>query len=200
MKLYYSPTSPYARKVRISAQVLGLEAEIELIQTDVYSPEKDYVNRVNPLNKVPALETREGQILINSPFICDYLCSLNPSNGLLPAFGPDRWMILNNQAVADGILDAAILRRYESQRSPEKQDAKFDLRQRDKIHEGFQFLEKNVFNFHSDLRLDGIAVMCALGYMEFRFAREKWLEKFPRLQAWYWSRADWKPFSSTAPA
>ena len=75
MKLYYSITSPFARKVRVAADLLGLESQIELISTDVYA-KNDYY-RVNPLVKIPALQLRDGNTLTNSPFILEYLDSIS---------------------------------------------------------------------------------------------------------------------------
>jgi len=82
MKLYYSGTSPFARKVRVAAMILGLNSEIELVTTDVYVA-TDY-SKVNPLVKIPALTTREGQVITNSPFILEYLDFLSLGRKIIP--------------------------------------------------------------------------------------------------------------------
>lgn len=199
MKLYYSVTSPFARKVRISAMVLGLDSEIELVPTDVYSADNFYVTKINPLNKIPALEIRLGEILTNSPFICDYLNSISLSRKIIPGNSFDRWSILNRQSIGDGIMEASVLRRYESLRPLDRQDVKFDQRQKDKVQNGLRLFEENIARIKTDFEIDGITLLCALGYLEFRFSDEKWVEKFPRLNDWYKKHSQWAPFLKTKP-
>ena len=114
MKLRYSPTSPYVRKVMVVALETGLAERIERIPTTV-APTKynEEVARENPLVKVPALTTDDGMVLYDSPVICEYLDTLHGGQKLFPATGKTRWTALRQQALADGILDAAILGRYE---------------------------------------------------------------------------------------
>jgi glutathione S-transferase len=199
MKLYYSPTSPFARKVILSASVLGLGHELELESADVYQRNISYVTRINPLNKIPALQTREGNLLVNSPFICDYLNSLPTVKKVIPTQGPERWKVLNNQAIADGIMEAAVLRRYEVLRKSHLRDPNFDKRQWDKINDSLQYFESHLAEFLGELQLDGITLLCAIGYLDFRFAHETWLERFPRLREWYNLHKEWKPFIETVP-
>ena len=130
MKLYFSKTSPFARKVRLAALILGLDKEIELEIVDVF---KDpHYKEINPLVKIPTLKTRDGFLLSNSPVIVDYLDSLSFSKKVIPA-DESRWQALQFQSIADGVMDASVLRRLESLRIPEKQDQGFDLRQKRKL-------------------------------------------------------------------
>src|ERR1700761_5864200 len=99
MKLYYSPSSPYARKVRILALETGLDKH-------------------NPVGKIPALSVK-GIDLFDSPVICEYLDSQHKGRKLFPRKGRDRWVALRQQAMADGLLDAALLARYEGALRPE---------------------------------------------------------------------------------
>lgn len=185
MKLYYSANSPFARKVILCAQYLGLADEIELVSVDVFATDRNYL-RINPLNKIPALETRDGQILANSPFICEYLDSLSFSSKVLPQ-GPDHWSVLHRQAIADGVMEAAVLRRHESLRSPDQFDSSYDQRQKEKISEGLSFLQNELPQFKSFRWVDTFAVQSVLWYLEHRFAHEAWPEKFPQLKQWYLS-------------
>ena len=118
MKLRYSPTSPYVRKVAVAAIEAGLDGRIERIETDVWDPATD-IAEDNPLGKVPALVTDEGTVLCDSPTICDYLDSLHDGPRLVPAEGPGRWQVLNLHALASGIMDAAVARVVEVRARPE---------------------------------------------------------------------------------
>ena len=183
MKLYSSPTSPFARKVIITAALCGLENKITLVNTDVYSPSPEY-KMINPLIKLPALEMQDGKTLVNSAFICEYLNSISEKYKVLPSTSA-RWSILNDQAIADGGLDAAVLRRYESLRAPEHFDSKFDLRQKDKILNTLEYFERRTDFFAKNWSLCEITVACLAGYLNFRFANEKLQNQFPKVFQWH---------------
>lgn len=201
MKLYYSKTSPFARKVILTASVLGLEKRMELVVTDVFGETSQYKSK-NPLIKVPAFELDSGEMLVNSPFICQYLASLKSGNSVFPQ-GAELWTALNIQAVADGGTDAAVLRRVETtMRSPDKYDRKFDLRQKEKVHNAFEYLEKNLFKLSSqNLGIAEMSAICFADYVAFRFGHEKWENQFPRLFAWVkaWNERN-KAVKDTLPA
>tara|TARA_B110001454_G_scaffold16046_1_gene14391 strand:+ start:40098 stop:40691 length:594 start_codon:yes stop_codon:yes gene_type:complete len=182
MKLYYSPASPFARKVRISAILLGLENEVTLETVDVFN-DNSY-SAVNPLVKIPTLQTREGLFLTNSPYIVDYLDSLSSTTKMIPTDG-SRWQALQFQSIADGIMDAAVLRRLESLRSPDKQDSKFDLRQKQKIQNGMRYFESNIDLLKMKWTVSEISLCCAIGYLNYRFGSENWLAEYPKLNHWY---------------
>jgi len=115
MKLRYGAASPYARKARVMIHECGLQERIELELTDVWAPDADITND-NPLGKVPALIGDGGEVLYDSPVICEFLDSQHDGLKLFPPSGGARWKALRRQALADGIMDAAILRRLESNR------------------------------------------------------------------------------------
>lgn len=184
MKLYFSPTSPYARKVRISAHELGLSQKIELVSIALspISPH-DALRSSNPLGKLPALIPDDGKALYDSPVICEYLDSLAGGNRIFPAAGAARWTALRRQALADGILDAAVLIRYEEALRPK------ELRWQQwvdgqwlKMRTGLDALERE--NLDGVLDIGTISIACALGYLDFRFASEGWRTSRPRLAAW----------------
>lgn len=184
MKLRYSPTSPYVRKVTVAALETGLDARIVRVPTDIREPAADFLAD-NPLGKVPALVTDDGLTLIDSPLICEYLDTLHDGARLFPAEGTARWRDLSLMALADGITDAAVLRRMESVRPEKEQSPSSMERQRQKVVRGLDALEAHVPAFDQSLTIGQIAVACSLGYLDFRFAEEDWRVGRPMLADWY---------------
>jgi len=109
MKLRYSATSPYVRKVAVTLIETGLDKNVERIPTNVWDPNTD-VGKDNPLGKVPTLIADDGTVLYDSPVICEYLDGLNKGKKLFPTEGEARWRALKLQALGDGMTDAGILR------------------------------------------------------------------------------------------
>ena len=202
MKLRYSPTSPFVRKVMVTAMEAGLVDRIEKIPTAV-APTKpnDEVARENPLVKVPALTTDDGVVLYDSPVICEYLDSLHGGTKLFPATGPQRWIALRQQALGDGILEAAILARYESVRPKEFQWPDWIDAQLRKVRGAVASLEQDVAQglLRGPLTIGSITVACALGYLDFRYAHEKWRERAPALGRWYDDTANRPSLKQTMP-
>lgn len=185
MKLRYSPTSPYVRKVLVCAMERGLEDRIERIPTNVWDPNTDLPS-VNPLGKVPTLVLDNGEVLYDSPVICEYLDSLHDGEPLIPPAGPARWSVLRQQALADGVLDAAILRITEAARRPEAlRWPDWIERQAGKMHRSVDALEQDVAGLDGALDLGKIAIGCTLGYLDFRFAADDWRTGHPALAKWY---------------
>jgi len=179
MKLRYSPTSPYVRKVLATAIELGLETRIERISTD------DLVTD-NPLSKVPALTMDDGEVLYDSPVICEYLDSLHQGARLFPPAGTARWRALRQQALCDGVLDAAILRMLESKRRPEALRWPDEIaKQGGKVARALDRLEAEAADLEGPLTIGQIAVGCTLGYLDFRFGDEDWRPTHPKLAAWH---------------
>ena len=202
MKLRYSPTSPYVRKVMVVALETGLAERIERIPTMV-APTKpnDEVARENPLVKVPALTTDDGMVLYDSPVICEYLDTLHAGPKLFPAAGKARWMVLRQQALGDGILDAAILGRYEILRPKEYQWPDWIDAQLRKVRGALAALEIEVEagELGGPLAIGQITVACALGYLDFRYASEEWRAKHRRLAAWFDEFSKRKSIQLTVP-
>ena len=133
MKLYYSSTSPYVRKVNIFAIEAGLDAEIQRISTNPWVEDASLLVE-NPLSKVPTLIMPDGSALYDSPVICEFLDSLNQGKKLFPATGMERWLALRLQALGDGVLDAAVLRFLEHKRAASLQSSEWDSMQHMTIH------------------------------------------------------------------
>ena len=113
MKLCFSPTSPYVRKVLACAITREIDGQIELVTTDANASPPEFVT-INPLSKVPALVTDDGVALFDSPVICEYLDSVGDALPMFPEHGAARWRALKLQAMGDGILDASVPRRGEA--------------------------------------------------------------------------------------
>jgi glutathione S-transferase len=202
MKLYYTPTSPFVRKVLVTAHELGLIDRIETVhlRPDPLQPDATLA-RLNPLSKIPALVLDDGSALYDSPVICEYLDSL-AGGRLLPAVGKERWRVLRMQALADGILDAGILAFYERQmRPPALHWEPWIEGQGKKAASGLDALD-------AELSRDGvgavpdvgqIAAACALGWLEFRAPFGDVRAGRPALAAWYESFSARPSMQATRP-
>lgn len=186
MKLYYTPTSPFVRKVLVVAHELGLADRIETVFLRPTPTQADpTLSRSNPLNKIPALVLDDGSALYDSPVICAYLESLAGSS-LTPASGPERWRVLRQQALCDGVLDAAILVFYERANRPaELHWAPWLDGQAQKARQGLAALEAEVASFPEHIDLAQVCAGVTLGWLEFRAPLGPLREDHPRLFAWY---------------
>ena len=196
MKLHYSATSPYVRKVVACAVARGIDGQIERVQTDPYGLPPGLLAD-NPLSKVPCLVTADGLALFDSPVICEYLDSVGDERPLFPPTGAARWRALRQQAVADGIIDAAVGVRLEQGRP---QDAARDAamtRSKAAVERALDALEADVPVQHVDIGT--IALACALGYLDLRFAADAWRARRPRLAAWNETMAARPELARTAP-
>ncbi|MGE0151083.1 MAG: glutathione S-transferase [Reyranellaceae bacterium] len=201
MKLMYSPTSPYVRKVMILAIERGLDRKIEkLPQAVTPMGGNKTVEKANPLGKVPALELDNGTTLFDSPVICEYLDSKHRGDKLFPASGARRWKALRLQAIGDGILDAALLARYEIAMRPENLRWTDWLEgQKRKVTQALDLLEKEAKELGGGLTIGQVAVACALGYLDFRFADMNWRKSRPSLAAWFDKFSRRKSMQATVP-
>jgi glutathione S-transferase len=180
--LRYSPASPYARKVRIAADLLGLTDRIELRQTDTGDPASG-IQSVNPLGKIPALELEDGQALYDSRVIVEYLDHIG--DGRLIPDGAERFPVLRHQALADGLLDAALLQVYEGRYRPAelKVQSWVDMQAGKVSRVLSHFEEAHSAPAPQTLHIGHVAQACGLGYLDLRFAGE-WRAGHPRLVAW----------------
>jgi glutathione S-transferase len=182
MKLFYSPASPYVRKVMACAIAREIDRQIQRLPTNPHASPPDLL-AANPLSKVPCLVTEDGLALFDSPVICEYLDSVGVAAPLFPPAGGARLRALKYQAMADGILDAAILRRMEAQRPAEDARSAAMARQKDVVARTLAALEADPP--HRTVDIGSIGVACALGYLDFRFAHEPWRPNCPRLATWF---------------
>ncbi len=169
MKLLQSATSPYARKVRIVAIEKGLGDRVELVTANPW-PDPAAVVAVNPLGRIPVLVLEDGTPLYDSPVICEYLDSLVPASPLIPYDGPGRWLTLRRQALADGILDAAVAMVLESRRPAAEQSPSSQERATLAIRRSVGVLAAELRPADGPFDLGQIASAVAIGYLEFRLS------------------------------
>src|SRR5947209_9862680 len=181
MILRSSPPSPFGRKVKIALHHLGLAERVEVVVTDT-SSETDSIRKQNPLGKIPTLITEAGKALYDSRVILEYLDHLAGGDKIIPANPDSRFAALTFQALADGILDASILRVYERRyRSEDKVVESWLAYQTGKVERALTALEALPPNTHVDVGT--ITLACALGYQDLRFAGT-WRGIYPRLVGW----------------
>ncbi|MDR5759160.1 glutathione S-transferase N-terminal domain-containing protein [Caballeronia sp. LZ035] len=203
MQLMHAATSPFVRKVVIVAHELGLDARIEKVAATA-SPVKrnDVLGTLNPLCKLPTLVTDDGLTLFDSRVIAEYLCAQAAPDApvLLPAEGAARWTVRRAEALGDGLLDAALLIRYEGARPEALQWDQWSSTQLLKVTAALDEIEcmSNAFNVPVDL--GQIAVACALGYLDFRFEALDWRTSRPAATAWFARFALRPSFAATRPA
>ena len=184
MKLRYSPTSPYVRKVSVVAIETGLDDRIERIRTDPWAEDTD-LGDDNPLGKVPALITDGGEVLFDSGLICEYLDSLHDGRTLFPAAGGARWRALRLMALADGTTEAARLRLVQLRRPEEERSPWWMERQAMITERGLDALEDGAADLDDDLTIGHVALGCLLGWLDLRFPDADWRHARPRLATWY---------------
>ena len=202
MTLYHNPLSPFVRKVMVLLHETGQQDRVAL-QNCVLTPVDPDVTLIddNPLSKIPALRLADGNVIHDSRVILDYLDHQHVGNPLIPREGSARWRRLTLASLADGIMDAAVLVRYEvALRAPEKHwDAWLDG-QRDKIRRALALLEAEaIAELTSHFDVAAISVACALGYVDLRHPDLAWREANPLLAAWYFEVSQRPSMLATMP-
>jgi len=184
MKLFHSPFSPFVRKVMVFAMETGLDTRIERVTVNPWEPHAE-LGEANPLGKVPTLITDDGMNLYDSAVICEYLDVLHNGPDLIPHAGPERLKALRLEALADGMAEAAVLRRMESVRPVALQSEDWMGLQARTVERALDALEQEVESWGQLFGIGQISVACALGYLDFRFSHEPWASSRPGLAAWY---------------
>jgi glutathione S-transferase len=186
MKLIGSNTSPYVRKVRIVMAEKKLDYDYVL--EDVWAAQTT-IGLSNPLAKVPCLIMEGGEAIFDSRVIVEYFDTLSPVGKLIPTVGRERAEVKTWEALADGVLDAAILARLESTwsgRSDAQRCQNWIDRQLGKVDAALAAMSRGLgeksFCVGIHLSLADIAVGTALGYLDFRFPQIAWREQYPNLQ------------------
>jgi glutathione S-transferase len=184
MRLYYSETSPYARKVRLVVREKHLCDRVQELVSNPFDDPPE-LTAANPLGKVPALVLDNGDSLFDSPLLCAYLDSLSPDPRLIPEAGPERWRVLRWEALSDGILDAAYNLVMERRRP--QGDSSLDWMQRwiKEIGRSLNQVETQIGGLPSTLSLSQLALGSALGYLDFRLPDLAWRGGREGSAAWY---------------
>ena len=200
MILRFSPSSPFVRKVRIAAALLGLDSEVTLERADTTDP-NDSLRKTNPLGKIPVLIAEDGGAIYDSRVILDYLDERAGGGKIVPRQAKARLEALRLQALCDGILDASILTIYEGRyRKPDMHEPKWLELQAGKVARALALLESAPPPLDPLPNVGQITLACALGYRDFRFG-SGWRNEHPRLVAWLDRFAAQVPaYAATAPA
>ena len=203
MKLIGAVTSPYARKVRVVMAEKKLD--YQFVQENVWAADTT-IAHANPLGKVPCLIMEGGEALFDSRVIVEYLDTLSPVGKLIPAVGRERAEVKTWEALADGLLDAAILARLEATwdgRSKTQRSQAWIDRQMAKMDASLKAmgtgLAEKPFCFGIHLSLADIAVGCALGYLDFRFPQIDWRARHANLAKLQEKLVTRASFADTAP-
>jgi glutathione S-transferase len=185
MKLIGAIASPYVRKVRVVMAEKKLD--YHFILEDVWSADTQ-IGTSNPLGKVPCLVMEGGEAVFDSRVIVEYLDTLSPVGKLIPTQGRERAEVKTWEALADGLLDAAVLARLETNwpgRSAEQRSQAWTDRQLGKIEASLKSMSQGLgekpFCSGIHFSLSDVAVGCALGYLDFRFPVIDWRTSYPNL-------------------
>lgn len=201
MRLLYAPTSPFVRKVMVCAHLSGQAERIEWLDSAAHPVRRD--NRIaahNPLAKVPTLILDDGESLYDSRVICEYIDSLG-SAGIFPPAGPARWKALTRQSMGDGLLDAALLARYElTARPTEMQWPVWRQALLTKVTACLGTIEAIAPELAVARPTIGeVAIGCGLGYLDFRFPELDWRASHPAATRWYAQFAQLPAMQATLP-
>ena len=187
LQLLYAPTSPFVRKVMVCAHLTGQAAQIQLLDSAAHPVRRDpRIAAHNPLAKVPTLILEDGQALYDSRVICEYLASATGGESIFPPLGTERWTALTRQAMGDGLLDAALLARYELTARPldfQWPDWRSALLK--KVEACLASIEAIATELVVEKPTIGeIAIGCALGYLDFRYPELDWRAQCRRADRW----------------
>ena len=203
MTLFNNPASPFGRKVLVMLHETGQQNRVTLHPVTLTPTAPDAaLNCANPLGKLPALQLADGSVIHDSRVILDYLDQQHVGNPLIPAIGAARWRRLTLASTADGIMDAAVLMRYERGLRPvEKQWNDWFNAQADKIHRALAALEQDaIAELASHFDIAAISLACALGYLDLRLPEFDWRTPNAQLSAWYAEVSKRPSMQATRPA
>ncbi|WP_027610673.1 glutathione S-transferase [Pseudomonas sp. URIL14HWK12:I6] len=202
MTLFHNTLSPFVRKVMVLLHETGQQDRVAL-QDCVLTPVSPdtALNADNPLGKIPALRLADGSVIHDSRVILEYLDQQHVGNPLIPREGTARWRRLTLASLADGIMDASVMVRYELVlRAPEKHWDEWLDAQREKIRRALAYLESDAMaELTSHFDVAAISVACALGYIDLRHPDLDWRSANPQLANWYFDVSQRPSMVATLP-
>ena len=203
MTLYFNPASPFARKVLLVLHETGQLDRVTL-QSTILTPVAPVaeLNNDNPAGKIPALRLADGNVIHDSRVILDYLDHQHVGNPLIPREGSARWRRLTLASLADALLDAALLIRYETALRPVEKHWDIWLdNQQEKIERTLSYFEQEaITELSSSFDVASISVAAALGYIDFRQPDLAWRNRYPRLANWYFEVSKRPSMQATQPS
>lgn len=207
LSLYWGSASPFVRKVMVCAHELGLADRIDRLDSAANPVQRDArIQEYNPLAKVPAAKASDGTLLYDSRVICEYLDHLaaeqngESASRLFPPTGPTRWLALRRQALADGLLDAALLVRYENLLRPDTlRWAEWVEKQHEKMSDALDAMLADMPT-QETLDIGSISYACALGWLDFRFPDLNWRAGRQALADWHVSYEERPAMLATRPS
>ncbi|MCI8208486.1 glutathione S-transferase [Pseudomonas sp. S25] len=203
MTLYYNPASPFARKVLLVLHETGQLDRVTL-QTTILTPVAPVaeLNSDNPAGKIPALRLADGNVIHDSRVILDYLDHQHVGIPLIPREGSARWRRLTLASLADALLDAALLIRYETALRPAEKHWELWLdNQQEKIERTLGYFEQEaITELSSSFDVASMSVAAALGYIDFRQPDLAWRSRYPRLANWYFEVSQRPSMQATLPS
>ena len=187
MKLFWSPRSPFVRKVMVCAHEIAIADRIETVYALVsLSKTNPDVMRVNPVGRIPALVTDDGTLLYDSHVICEYLDAEYGGSRLFRKDSALRWDTLRRLALGDGMLETGVLWRSELTRPPAQQSPAMLEAFEHKTHSALAAVELGGFDrAPEDVDIGDVAIGCALGYLDFRYPQLAWRDRAPGAARWF---------------
>ncbi len=203
LTLFHASASPFVRKIRVLLSETGQEHLVRLhdVQLSPVNPSHEVIAG-NPAGKIPALCLSDGNVLHDSRVIFEYLDQQHDSEPLIPPSGPARWRRLTLASLADAILDAAVLLRYETFLRPgELRWNSWQEAQQEKIERALTYFEHEALaEIASRFDVAAIGLACALGYLDLRQPELDWRERFPGLAGWFAEASQRASMLSSAPS
>ena len=199
MRLVTLPLSPFGRKAHIVALMKRVDVEIVKPASLADLASDPLLGAKNPLAKIPFLLLDDGRVLYDSPVICEYLDSAGIGDALIPA-GPERFAMLTRAALADGIMDAAVVARQEMGRAEGERSQAYLDKQRNLIRRAVAAAATDLAAYGADMRLDGIALAVVLTYLDLRHVDLDWRGGAPGLANWHAGMERHPHFVATRPS
>ncbi|HCH55874.1 MAG TPA: glutathione S-transferase [Rhodospirillaceae bacterium] len=184
MKLRWSPTSPFVRKVVVLMKEKGIEGAVEKEKSNPLSKD-DRAATPSPLGQIPCLITDDGASIYDSPVIMEYLDVECDGPEMLPRSGGGRWTVLTRQALADGMITSMVVCFVESLKKPDRRSGGILAHNKAIVFKGIAALEDDVGAFASDIDVGTISVAVALAFADQTFPEDDWRTDCPALEAWF---------------
>lgn len=184
MKLRWSPTSPFVRKVVVLMKEKGIEDAVKMEKSNPLSRE-DRAATPNPLGQIPCLISDDGDSIYDSPVIMEYLDVECVGPEMLPRVGKDRWVVLTRQALADGMITSMVVCFVEGLKKPERQSAGILAHNKAIVFNGISALENEISEFSGKIDVGTISVAVALAFADQTFPDDDWRADCSSLGAWF---------------